>query len=181
MFAIIHGIIRLSTTIGLHNTTTLTSQYGNLNRADWRFSPVSFDGQPLDPKTLPCATHFSILRARLKVSAPVVVRGFIRSSSAPMKCAAFRCVLKGWSLCNHRSLPSKIAFPNSLDHWTRYLTHMEASFVNPSVDNQIPNHMSHSQVPCGPTWGSKYAAMRKRLELGARSPLPALEGVRGAC
>jgi hypothetical protein len=36
--------------------------------------------------------------------------------------------------------------------------------------------MSRPQVPCRPTWGSKYAAMRKRLELGARSRLPALEG-----
>jgi len=36
--------------------------------------------------------------------------------------------------------------------------------------------MSRSQVPCRPTWGSKYATMRKRLELGARSQLPALEG-----
>jgi hypothetical protein len=40
--------------------------------------------------------------------------------------------------------------------------------------------MSRSQVPCGPTWGSKFAAMRKELELGARSRLPALErGERG--
>jgi len=34
--------------------------------------------------------------------------------------------------------------------------------------------VSRSQVPCKPTWGSKYAAMRKRLELGARSRLLAL-------
>jgi hypothetical protein len=41
--------------------------------------------------------------------------------------------------------------------------------------------LSRPQVPCRPTWGSKYATMRKELELGARSRLPALEGVRGAC
>jgi len=40
--------------------------------------------------------------------------------------------------------------------------------------------VSRSQVPRGPTQGSKYAAMRKRLELGARSRLLALErGERG--
>jgi hypothetical protein len=40
--------------------------------------------------------------------------------------------------------------------------------------------MSRSQVPRGPTWGSKYAAMWKRLELGAWSRLLALErGERG--
>jgi hypothetical protein len=27
--------------------------------------------------------------------------------------------------------------------------------------------LMRSQVPCRPTWGSKYAAMRKELELGA--------------
>jgi hypothetical protein len=27
--------------------------------------------------------------------------------------------------------------------------------------------LTHSQVPYRPTWGSKYAAMRKELELGA--------------
>jgi hypothetical protein len=36
--------------------------------------------------------------------------------------------------------------------------------------------MSRPQVPCKPTWGSKYAAMRKELKLGARSRLPTLEG-----
>ncbi len=43
-----------------------------------------------------------------------------------------------------------------------------------------PRNLSRPQVPCGPTRGSKYAAMRKRLELGARSRLLALErGERG--
>jgi hypothetical protein len=27
--------------------------------------------------------------------------------------------------------------------------------------------VTRSQVPCRPTWGSKYAAMRKQLEFGA--------------
>jgi hypothetical protein len=40
--------------------------------------------------------------------------------------------------------------------------------------------VSRPQVPCRPTWGSKYATMRKELELRARPRLPALEGVRGA-
>ncbi len=44
------------------------------------------------------------------------------------------------------------------------------------VEHKRAMVMSRSQVPCRPTWGSKYAAMRKRLELGARSRLPALEG-----
>jgi hypothetical protein len=50
-----------------------------------------------------------------------------------------------------------------------------------SCDRILGHMMSRPQVPCRPTWGSKYAAMRKELELGARSRLPALEGVRGAC
>jgi hypothetical protein len=45
--------------------------------------------------------------------------------------------------------------------------------------NLRPN-LSRPQVPCGPPRGSKYAAMRKQLELGARSRLLALErGERG--
>jgi len=47
--------------------------------------------------------------------------------------------------------------------------------------NGVKSFMSRSQVPRRPTWGSKYVAMRKELELGARSRLPALEGVRGVC
>jgi hypothetical protein len=37
-------------------------------------------------------------------------------------------------------------------------------------------YLTRSQVPSGPIWGSKYVAMRKELELGARSRLLALEG-----
>jgi len=36
--------------------------------------------------------------------------------------------------------------------------------------------VTRSQVPSGPTLGSKYVAMRKELELGARFRLLALEG-----
>jgi hypothetical protein len=50
-----------------------------------------------------------------------------------------------------------------------------------SIATNLQLMLSCPQVPCRPTWGSKYAATRKELELGARSRLPALEGVRGAC
>jgi hypothetical protein len=51
----------------------------------------------------------------------------------------------------------------------------------PYLLRRLAWQMSRSQIPRKPTWGSKYVAMRKELELGARSRLPALEGVRGAC
>jgi hypothetical protein len=40
-------------------------------------------------------------------------------------------------------------------------------------------YVTCSQVPCRPTWGSKYAAMRKQLELGAAPSLTTLRRVEG--
>jgi len=60
-----------------------------------------------------------------------------------------------------------------------YLAFFFFGHKNPICNSYIEGAttpLSRPQVPCRPTLGSKYAAMRKRLELGARSRLPALEG-----
>jgi hypothetical protein len=44
---------------------------------------------------------------------------------------------------------------------------MEVACDAPPSSLLDPERVTRSQVPCEPTWGSKYAAMRKELELGA--------------
>jgi hypothetical protein len=54
---------------------------------------------------------------------------------------------------------------SSLNIFFRILKGFSTTFL--SQDNQWLYKVTRSQVPCRPTWGSKYAAMRKELELGA--------------
>ncbi len=85
-----------------------------------------------------------------------------------------------WKLCALPCAFSKVAVlnPISILVVSFHLSIVDSNHLEVVVLELV---VSRPQIPCRPTWGSKYAAMRKELELGARSRLPALEGVRGAC
>ncbi len=85
---------------------------------------------------------------------------------------------KGWE--NRKFLCTFNYYINTItiEKWKVFKVIFLKVYCKPKHDvKTLKKHIvSRSQVPGRPTWGSRYMAMWKELELGARSRLPALEG-----
>jgi hypothetical protein len=115
-----------------------------LNKADRRFSPDTFEGQPFPPNTLPCATHSSILYARLKVHATVDICGLPQSSSLPLKSVTFIFFCTCGFFTTIIDYLQKLASPTLWTTWRLHMAHMEGMFYNLGVDNQTPSRIQGS-------------------------------------